>query len=156
MSNPALWRITCLEDDYPGLWQLWFKKQCVTDGHSPYEGWEMVGGKKRDRDWIATRNALDEIQPGHLIVVALPDCRVGRIGKVVGKKVSDKEWKPLFPGDDDWKDGYMGRRILVRWELDRAPRQRGLGGTTPREPCHAWNSEARSQPPGRVVSERHR
>jgi len=86
-----------MENEYPGLWQLWFKKQCVTDGHSPYEGWKMVGGRKRDADWIATRNTLDKIKRGDLIIAALPGCRVGRIGEVVGKKVGDGEWEYLFP-----------------------------------------------------------
>ncbi len=70
---------------------------------------------------MATRNALQEIQPDDLIVVALPWCRVGRIGKVLSKRVRDKEWEPLVPGDSDWKEGYMGRRIFVHWELEDAP-----------------------------------
>jgi hypothetical protein len=111
-----------MENEYPGLWQLWFKKQCVTDGHSPEKGRKMVGGKTKGLgDWMMTRNALHKIRPGDLIVVALPDCRIGRIGEVLRKRVKDEEWDPLFPGDSDWKKGYMGRRILVHWENDQAP-----------------------------------
>ncbi len=113
-----------MEDDYPGLWQLWFKYQCVTDGHSPHEGWSMEGGKtkrERDRDWIVTRNALKEIKSEDLIVVALPRRRIGRIGRVLSTKINDKDWDELVPGDSDWKQGYMGRRIFVHWELESAP-----------------------------------
>jgi hypothetical protein len=111
-----------MENEFPGLWQLWFKKQCVADGHSPDdEGCKMVGGRNRDRDWITTRNGLKEMKEGDLIVVALPNCRIGRIGEVLRKQVEDGEWEPLFPGDSDWKHGYMGRRIFVHWELDEAP-----------------------------------
>jgi len=112
-----------MENEFPGLWQLWFKKQCVTDGHSPYDQQcKMVGGKTKGQDdWIKTRNALNKIEHGDLIVVALPDRRIGRIGEVIRKMIKDEEWDPLFPGDSDWKKGYMGRRILVRWEIDQAP-----------------------------------
>lgn len=113
-----------MEDEYPGLWRLWFKNQCVTDGHSPYDGerWLMDGGKRKRRDdWAATRKALKEIKLEDLIVVALPDRRIGRIGKVVDIKVRDDDWEPLVPGDAEWEEGYMGRRILVRWELECAP-----------------------------------
>jgi hypothetical protein len=112
-----------MENAYPGLWQLWFKKQCVTDGHSPYDQeCKMMGGKTKGQDdWIKTRNALNKMKHGDLIVVALPDRRIGRIGEVIRKMVKDEEWDPLFPGDSDWKKGYMGRRILVRWEIDQAP-----------------------------------
>jgi hypothetical protein len=111
-----------MENEYPGLWRLWFKNQCVTDGHSPYDGkkWLMVGGK-RDHDWIVTRNALQEIEPDHLIIVALPGRRIGRIGKVLSNKSKDEDWDPLYEGDSDWERGYMGRRITVHWELENAP-----------------------------------
>jgi hypothetical protein len=112
-----------MEDNFPGLWKLWFKNQCVTDGHSPEGGFLMVGGRrKRARDWIVARNALKEMQNGDLIVVALPGCRIGRIGKVLDMRVEDKGWDHLIDGDpDDWKNGYMGRRIFVHWELENAP-----------------------------------
>ena len=73
-----MWKINCMEDDYPGIWRLWFKKQCVTDGHSPEKRCLLMGGKRR-RDWIVTRNALQKIRPGDLILVALPDRRIARI-----------------------------------------------------------------------------
>jgi hypothetical protein len=121
MSTPTLWKITCMEQNFPGLWQLWFKHQCVTDGHSPEKGYHLEGKTKGDHDWKAARNALQKIQPDDLIVVALPWCRIGRIGKVLSKKVTDEDWDPLVPGDSDWKEGYMGRRIFVHWELEDAP-----------------------------------
>jgi hypothetical protein len=79
-----------------------------------------VGGKRR-LDWIVTRNALQKIQPGDLILVALPDRRIARIGRVLETKIRDEDWNPLYlyPGEPgEWERGYMGRRISVQWELD--------------------------------------
>jgi hypothetical protein len=30
-----LWKINCMEDEYPGLWQRWLKHQCVAVGFGP-------------------------------------------------------------------------------------------------------------------------
>jgi hypothetical protein len=120
MTNPTLWKITCMEKDHPGLWQLWFKHQCVTVGYSVETGFRIEGGKKR-HDWIVARNALEEIRSKDLIIASLPGCRIGRIGRVLEKKFSDEDWNPLIPGDVERKEGYMGRRIFVHWEMERAP-----------------------------------
>lgn len=120
MTNPTLWKITCMEKDHPGLWQLWFKHQCVTVGYSVETGFRIEGGKK-EHDWIVARNALEEIRSKDLIIVALSGCRVGRIGRVLEKKFGDEDWNPLIPGDTERKEGYMGRRIFVHWEMERAP-----------------------------------
>jgi hypothetical protein len=109
-----------MEKENPGLWRRWFKHQCVTVGYSPEMGFQIMGGK-RPRDWIVARNALREIQTDDVIVAALPGRRVGRIGKVLDKKFKDEDLDPLVPGDSKWKKGYMGRRIFVHWELERAP-----------------------------------
>lgn len=109
-----------MEKDHPGLWQLWFKHQCVTVGYSVETGFRIEGGKKR-HDWIVARNALEEIRSKDLIIASLPGCRIGRIGRVLEKKYSDEDWNPLIPGDAERKEGYMGRRILVHWEMERAP-----------------------------------
>jgi len=119
MSTPTLWKINCMEKEYPGIWGLWFKKQCVTDGHSPEKQCRLEGGKK-SHDWIVTRKALQKIRLGDLILVALPGCRIGRIGRVLELKILDDDWHALYPGEPGgWKNGYMGRRISVQWELDR-------------------------------------
>ena len=126
MKTPTVWKITCMEEEYPGLWRLWFKNQCVTDGHSPHMKWKMTGKTRKKDGWIVTKNALTEIQLNDLIVVALPGRRIGRIGKVIEKKVGDDEWDPLFPGmsgdkGTGWGKGFMGRRISVHWELNDVP-----------------------------------
>jgi hypothetical protein len=78
---------------------------------------QMEGGKT-PHGWIAARNALEKINPGDLIVVALPGRRIGRIGKILNK--FDGLWDPLVTGDPRYKKGEeQGRRIFVRWELDR-------------------------------------
>ena len=116
MNMPTLWKIYCMEDEFPGLWRLWFKNQCVTDGHSPYV--KGSGGVKEIPE------GLSEIEPGHLIVVALPDQQIARIGEVVCTK-GIQLWHPLIKGNpkdrDGWEHGCMGHRILVRWELEYAP-----------------------------------
>src|SRR6266702_2400544 len=33
----TLWKINCMEPSYPGMWQRWFKHQCVAVGW--YSGW---------------------------------------------------------------------------------------------------------------------
>ncbi len=117
MSSPSLWKITCVENEIPGLWRMWFKHQCVTVGYPPAYGLRMEGGK-RWRGWIATRNALNRIKADDLIVAALPGRRVGRIGKVLSPH--DGLWDPLVTEDPRYKNGEeQGRRILVRWELER-------------------------------------
>jgi hypothetical protein len=122
MSNIPLWKITCMEDDNPGLWQLWLKHQCVTVGYGPRWGFRMEGGKtKGESDWTKARNALKSIEPGHFVVAALPDRRIGRIGEVVRKEIDHDEWNPLIPPSLDDEAGRMGRRILVRWDLEHGP-----------------------------------
>jgi Endonuclease NucS len=112
-----------MEDEYPGLWRLWLKHQCVTDGHSPDQGCHLEGETKGGRDWIQARNALNEIETGDEIVAGLPGRRIGRIGQVICKKVGDKEWNHLVESinDPEWPKGYMGRRIEVRWDLEHSP-----------------------------------
>jgi hypothetical protein len=76
----------------------------------------MVGGET-SRGWIVVRNALKQIKPDDVMVVALPGRRVGRIGKVLSKFID--RWDPLVIGDTRYKKGEeQGRRIFVRWELD--------------------------------------
>jgi hypothetical protein len=108
-----------MEDDYPGLWRQWFKHQCVAVGYPPELGFRMKGGR-RYRDWTVARNSLREMDHGDLILVALPQCRIGRIGKVLDKKVEDSEWDPLV-SEPELKQGKMGRRIFVHWELAQTP-----------------------------------
>jgi hypothetical protein len=114
MSSPTLWKITCVENEIPGLWRKWLMHQCVTVGYPPAYGLRMVGGETW-RGWIVVRNALNKIKPDDLIVVALPGRRVGRIGKVLSKFID--RWEPLVVGDKRYKKGEeQGRRIFVRWE----------------------------------------
>lgn len=118
MPKRTLWKIYCMEDEYPGIWRLWFKHQCVTIGYSPEWNYKIKGGRT-NRDWIGARNALQEMKTDDLIVVALPGRRIGRIGKVL--KNEFEQWQPLYPPDSEWEMGYMGRRISVHWELEYAP-----------------------------------
>lgn len=84
----------------------------------------MQGGNMKWPDWIKTRSALKKIEPGHFIVAALPGRRIGRLGRVVEPQiVKDGRdwWQPLIPPSPDDEDGQMGRRILVRWDLEHGP-----------------------------------
>ena len=77
------WKVYCMENDWPGLWQSWFKNQCVAIGWPPSEGYMLSGGTGGE-GWASARNALKLISKGDLIVVQLKDSRVGRIGELYG------------------------------------------------------------------------
>ena len=122
MITPMLWKITCMEDDWPGLWHRWIRHQCVTVGYSPTWGYKLVGGKtKGERDWIKARNALADIEIGDVIVAALPGRRIGRLGEVIRKEIDEDRWNPIVPPSHDNADGEMGRRISIRWDLENSP-----------------------------------
>jgi len=122
MSTTTLWKIYCMEDAHPGLWKLWFKHQCVTVGYSPEWGCFNTEGTKTKggRDWIQAKNALSEIKQRDKIVAALPERRIGRIGEVIRNDTANDTWHPLVR-DTEARDGHMGRRILVRWDLEHSP-----------------------------------
>jgi hypothetical protein len=110
-----------MEQKYPGLWQRWFKHQCVAVGWYAKWGFRLDGKTKYDRGWAVTRNALKQIQKDDWIVVQLKNHRVGRIGQVVSKEIEDDQWSPLVPPTRVDRDGEMGRRINLRWDLNVGP-----------------------------------
>lgn len=120
-----LWQVRCLEDKYPGMWQRWYKNQCVGIGWPPQHGFKLVGGNL-DSGWSRARNAVKDVQVGDHIIVTLKGNRVGRIGVVTSKKVDDDEWNPLVPKSRESPSGEMGRRILVRWDLNVGPDSRDM------------------------------
>jgi len=122
----TLWKITCKEDIYPGMWQRWFKNQCVAVGWAGVWGYKLNGKNKGGRGWSTARNAIKHIEVGDYIVVVLRGHRVGRIGQITGKAIDDDEWNPLVPKSPDSPDGEMGRRIFVRWELTTGPDNQDL------------------------------
>lgn len=109
-----------MEDKYPGLWQRWFRNQCVAVGWPPQDGYRIRGGEQAN-GWPQARNALQQMSKGDLVIVQLRKSRVGRIGEVVRKRVGDNEWDPLVPKSQTQPYGEMGRRILVRWDLNLGP-----------------------------------
>lgn len=115
-----LWKVTCMEDYFPGMWQRWFKHQCVAVGWPPQSGCSLEGPTE-DRGWSQARNAIKQIEPGDFVVVTLRGRRIGRIGQVTGKAITNDEWHPLVPPGPDMTDGEMGRRIYVRWDLALGP-----------------------------------
>lgn len=114
------WKVYCMEEWKTGLWQRWFKHQCVAVGWPPGEGWSLSGGPT-DVGWEAARNALKQISKGDRILVQLKHSRVGRIGEVVRKHIADSAWDPLVPKSKTLPTGQMGRRIIVRWDLTVGP-----------------------------------
>lgn len=122
----ALWKITCLEGDFPGMWQRWFRHQSVGIGWPPQDGFRLDGPRPGGRGWAVARAALKAIRPGDTIAVALRGHRVGRIGQVTALEVADNQWNPLVPNSKDYPHGEMGRRILVRWDLTVGPDDRGM------------------------------
>jgi len=121
-----LWRVMCLENKFPGMWQRWFRHQAVGLGWPPQDGYQLAGPRTTDKGWNRAREALKSIEVGDAIVVALRDHRVGRLGYVTGKSVGDDEWSPLVPKNKDYPHGEMGRRILVRWDLTVGPESQDL------------------------------
>jgi hypothetical protein len=121
-----LWKINCMEDRYPGMWQRWLKHQCVGVGWSSKWGYNLRGTTRVEHGWSRARRLLEEIQPGDHIVVSLRGHRIGRIGEVVRKAIEDDEWSPLVPRSRDLTDGEMGRRIFVRWDLATGPDDREM------------------------------
>lgn len=115
MSTPSpLWKFYCPEDEYPGLWRLWFTNQCVAVNYPP--DWVAHKGKAK---WSRDRKRLDQIRPGHTVVAALPERRVGRLGTVLSAEID--QWDPLIPESDEEEEGEFGRRVLVRWDLLNSP-----------------------------------
>lgn len=118
----TLWKIFCEENKYPGLWQHWYKNQCVAIGWQPPQhriNEKMPGA----RGWNEARKAVLEMKIGDYVVVALSGHRVGRLGQITDKKIGDDEWNPLVPKNErlGLPLGDLGRRILVRWELTVGP-----------------------------------
>jgi len=110
----AYWKINCMEDKYPGLWQTWFTEQVVAVGWPPPK-WQLRG-QNPSPDWRRARRYLMEIAVGDKVIVQLKKWRVGRVGTILEKHIEDAEWNPSVPrqGGDD---GEMGRRLSVRWDL---------------------------------------
>lgn len=129
----TLWKVTCLEDDFPGMWQRWYRHQSVGIGWSPQNGFRLNGDSPGGQGWIRARAAMKAIQVGDQIVVALSGYRVGRLGTVTGKKIEDAEWMPLVPKGQGLPHGQMGRQILVRWDLTVGPDSRDMVVHLPRE-----------------------
>jgi Endonuclease NucS len=116
------WKVFCMEKEYPGLWQRWFKHQCVAVGWCSKWGFNLRGETEESNGgWGRTRSKLEQIQEEDWILVQLKNHRVGRVGQVVSKEVEDNEWNPLVPQTKADPDGEMGRRINVRWRLDIGP-----------------------------------
>ena len=117
----ALWKVACLENEYPGMWQRWYRQQCVGIGWGPDDGFKLDGPTQGGAGWSRAREALKIVAIGDHVVVALRNNRVGRLGQVTGKAIADSEWDPLVPQSRDLPHGEMGRRILVRWDLMVGP-----------------------------------
>jgi hypothetical protein len=120
----TLWKVSCLENVYPGMWQRWFKNQCVGIGWNPANGHRLHGDTKTKQGWSRARKAISEVSVGDYVVVTLKNHRVGRLGMVTGKNIEDGQWDPLVPPSLSSPYGEMGRRILVRWDLNVGPDSR--------------------------------
>jgi hypothetical protein len=126
MTTPKLWKVACQEDVYPGMWQRWFKHQCVAVGWAAAWGFKLHGKTEGGSGWSAARNSILEMCMGDHVVVALRGHRVGRLGQITGKSIEDVDWEPLVPPGLGVPEGEMGRRILVRWDLTTGPDSQDL------------------------------
>ena len=121
----ALWKFNCLDHIYHGMWQRWYRNQCVAVGYAADWGYYLEGDTN-DIGWSYTRNRLMEMVLGDYVVVALRGDRVGRIGEITGMAFGDDEWDPLVPPGPDMQGGEMGRRVRVRWDLTVGPNNQDL------------------------------
>jgi len=120
-----IWKINCMENKYPGMWQRWFRNQCVAVGWRSTWGFPLIGPCD-DAGWRRTRSALHHMEPGDVIVATLRGHRVARVGQITGKAIEDTDWEPLVPRSPEQPDGEMGRRIFVRWDMTVGPEDRDL------------------------------
>lgn len=129
-----LWKVHCMEDQFPGMWLRWFKHQCAAVGWFSKDGYKMVG-KPKSRGWSRARNALLEMKKGDFVIVSLSGHRVGRLGEITDVSVSDdpREWEPLVPISPYYPDGDMGRRIRVRWDMTTGPDDRDMVVALPQD-----------------------
>ena len=118
---PTLWKVTCPEHWWPGLWKRWYRNQCVAVGWPPPAYSLFAGQGDESQGWVRARNALGAVEVGDVVAVTLQGHRVGRLGEVVAKKLDDTDWDPLVPPDPTIPYGEMGRRLLVRWDLAAVP-----------------------------------
>lgn len=110
-----------MEDVFPGMWQRWFKNQCVAVGWAGKRGYKLNGRTIGGRGWLVARKAIKDMAVGDLVIVALRGHKIGRLGEITGKPIEDDQWEPLVPPGPGVEDGEMGRRILVRWDLAVGP-----------------------------------
>ena len=122
----TFWKVSCLENEYPGMWQRWFRHQCVGIGWPPDDGYRLHGAPSSRYGWRRAREALKSVAVGDTVLVTLRGHRVGRIGIVTGKAIEDDEWDPLVPPSQELPSGEMGRRLLVRWDLTVGPDSRDM------------------------------
>lgn len=124
--DPSIWKITCEERWYPGLWQRWFRAQSVAVGWPPQDGYRLQGRTKGHRGWARARKSLLAIRRGDRILVALHGNRLARLGTVLELAVADDLWKPFVPVGPGAPHGEKGRRIQVRWDLEPGPDDREM------------------------------
>lgn len=116
------WKFNCSENNYPGLWRLWFASQCVAVGWPPPDfSWNGATSRK---PWARARNSLKKMRPGDEVIVQLRGNRVARVGAIVKVRAKDDDWKAFVPEGSWHRNGEMGRRVEVRWDLDLGPSDR--------------------------------
>ena len=57
----TLWKITCKENVHPGMWQRWFRNQCVSVGWYSKWGFYLTGKTKVRNGWNRVRTVIQEI-----------------------------------------------------------------------------------------------
>ena len=142
-KGPTLWKVRCMDNYFPGMWQRWYKNQCVALGWPPAGGYTLLG-ESIDKSWSYTRNRLLEIQDGDFVAVLLSGNRIGRIGQVVGLAIDDDDWSPFVEPGYGLEHGELGRRILLRWDLTVGPDRHDYVVNLP---TGFWSS-----PPRRAIS----
>lgn len=135
---PAIWKVTCEERRYPGLWQRWFRSQSVAVGWPPQDGFRLHGKRTGYGGWARARNSLTAIRPGDRVLVALHGNRVARLGTVLELAVADDLWQPFVPPGPGAPHGEKGRRIHVKWDLELGPDDREMVIQLP--PSHRLSS----------------
>jgi hypothetical protein len=104
-----------MEDRFPGLWQTWFLEQTAAIGWPPNK--YSIDARKKENDWRLASQIARRVQVGDKIIVQLSNHHVGRIGTVIAAHIEDDEWKETVPETKYLRQGEMGRRFDVRWDL---------------------------------------
>lgn len=140
-----LWKFTCPEAEFPGIWHHWFELACVCVDYPPQLKFRLKDSTTGREGWKRTTVILKTLEPEDYVVVMLDSHCVSRLGVVTEKKVNDEEWNPIIPMSKINPHGRLGRRIQVNWIEKSGPTNRYMAVSLPNG-THLTRSEIKLSP----------